>query len=97
MNRNGLNPKQLQVLRLVDNIAGRFEAEAGFPLPCVSVGDLATDYAARFGISHVVEEDLDRLAGAGLLHVRMDLRDGKRYALTAEGMRLARAIGAKAA
>lgn len=97
MDRGGISPKHLQVLRLVDDIAGRFEVEAGFPLPCVFVKDLLTDYAARFGVTNVDERDMDDLVREGLLKVMIVLHDGKGYALTEKAQLLMRESGAKAA
>jgi len=82
MDRREISPQDLQVLRLIDNIAGRFEAEAGFPLPGIAAHDVLPEYATRFGLERIDESQMDELVQTGLLAVIRAGRDGNLYALT---------------
>lgn len=94
MSSSEIDPNDLQVLRLLDDIAGRFEIDAGFPLPGISPQSIPKEYAASFGIEEMSAEKMADLARIGLLAAIHADRGGTLYTLTDEAERIVRSLQA---
>lgn len=85
MGTDGISKSDLQALKLLDFIAGRFEADAGFPLPGISPDEIRPELAERFGCGPLGADRMEALAEQGLL-VRRSLTQNKRiYSFSPEG------------
>ena len=68
-----ISQNDLQALKLLDYVAGRFEIDAGFPMPGISAGQIPPSLASEFDAGVVDERRLASLAEQGFLSRIADL------------------------
>lgn len=88
MDIDGISKSDLLALRLLDFIAGRFEADAGFALPGISADEIKPELAESFGCGPLGPDRMESLAALGLLVRRPLSADRAVYAFSPEAARL---------
>lgn len=92
MESEGISQRDLRALKLLDHIAGRFEAEAGFALPCISLEEILPELAGEFGVECMGERLMQDLASRGFVTALALSANRTMYALTDAATRAVRSL-----
>lgn len=88
MGIDGISQSDLQALKLLDFIAARFEADAGFPLPGIAPDQIKPELAESFGCGPINHDRMDSLVASGLLVCRPITYGKPIYSFSETGIRV---------